>query len=219
MGFGRDKEGMEAQFLLPCEQVEPLPSVHEPEVVRATRWRRIARLELSDAVPRFDSLRSAARANINLIPFQLEPALAIVRGLASRILVADQVGLGKTIEAALVVAEVLARATSGHALIVCPASLRDQWRHELETRFGLVAVTMDSSAIARAPSSSRPASTPWPAAPVIVASIDYIKRPEVIRALESIVWDAVVLDEAHKLSGRSDRAHAGDALGRRAREG
>src|SRR4030095_3828905 len=100
------------------------------------------------------------------------------------ILIADEVGLGKTIEAALVVAEVLARATSGHALIVCPGSLRDQWRHELETRFGLVAVTMDSSAIARAASSFMAGSNPWTAAPVIVASIDYIKRPEVLRALE-----------------------------------
>jgi superfamily II DNA or RNA helicase len=216
-GFGGDNEGIEAQFLLPCEHVEPLPSVHEPEVVRAARWRRIARLELADAVPRFDSLRTAARASINLIPFQLEPALAIVRGLASRILIADEVGLGKTIEAALVVAEVLARAAPGHALIVCPASLRDQWRHELETRFGLVAVTLDSSAVARAATSFMAGANPWTAAPVIVASIDYIKRPEVIRALESIVWDVVVLDEAHTLSGSSDRAHAADALARRAR--
>ena len=217
MGSGGDNHGLEAQFLLPYEHVECLPSVHEPEVVCARRWRRIVRVELSDAVPRFDSLRSAARADMRLIPFQLEPALAIVRGLASRILIADAVGLGKTIEAALVVAEVLARADGGHALIVCPASLRNQWRHELENRFGLVAVTLDSLTAARAASSFAAGSNPWTSSPVVVASIDYIKRPEVIRGLESIVWDALVLDEAHTLSGDSGRAHAADALARRSR--
>ena len=54
VGSGADNEGLEAQFLLPYEHVEPLPSVHEPEVVRATGWRRIARLELSeDEISRF----------------------------------------------------------------------------------------------------------------------------------------------------------------------
>jgi superfamily II DNA or RNA helicase len=216
-GSGRDNHGLEARFLLPYEHFERLPSVHEPQVVRAARWRRIVRLELADAVPRIDSLRSAARAKMTLIPFQLEPALAVVRGLASRILIADEVGLGKTIEAALVVAELLARTASGHALIICPASLREQWRQELQNRFGLVAVTVDSVAVTRIASGFVPGSNPWTAAPVSVTSIDYVKRPEVIRGLESVVWDAVVLDEAHTLSGDSGRAHAADVLARRSR--
>ena len=51
----------------------------------------------------------------------------------------------------------------------------------------------------------------------MIASIDYIKRPEVMRSLETLLWDVVVLDEAHHLAGRSDRAAAGSMLGDRAR--
>jgi hypothetical protein len=58
---------------------------------------------------------------------------------------------------------------------------------------------------------------PWRLHPITVTSIDYVKRPEVMRALDAIVWDALVIDEAHALAGRSDRAAAAAALARRAR--
>ena len=53
--------------------------------------------------------------------------------------------------------------------------------------------------------------------PVAIVSIDYIKRPEVLRSLETLVWDLVVFDEAHNLAGRSDRAAAAALLGSRGR--
>ena len=215
-GCDAANRGIRAQFVLPIERVERVPISHDPRVVRPARWRRIARLQLAEAVPRIDSLRAAARANVVVIPFQLEPALAITRGVGCRLLIADDVGLGKTIQAGLLIAEVLDRVPDGRALVVCPAGLRDQWRHELEHRFALHVTTLDSTTAARAPQAAA-GTNPWAAFAVVITSIDYVKRPEVIRSLESLVWDVAVFDEAHALSGSSERAAAASALAKRSR--
>lgn len=202
------------RFLLPFEPLERLPASHAVRVVRPRRWRRRARQALAGALPAWSSLRSLARARIDLLPFQLEPALAVVRGLAARVLIADAVGLGKTIQAGLIVAEILERNPEGHVLVVTPASLREQWQSELEMRFGLRASLVDSAALAQAGTVA--GGNPW-SIPLAITSIDYVKRPEVLRSLESLVWDAVVVDEAHALAGRSDRHTAAAAIGARAR--
>lgn len=172
---------------------------------------------LSGAWPAYDALRTAASADIAVLPYQLEPALAVTRGLASRILIADEVGLGKTIQAGLVIAETLDRVDEPHVLVVVPASLRDQWRDELAERFNLPVVIADSTTLSRIGSGFAAGANPWAGQPLIVTSIDYIKRPEALRGLETLLWDLVVFDEAHALSGRSDRHRAACALAERAR--
>ncbi len=152
-----------------------------------------------------------------MLPFQLEPALAVVLGLGSRVLIADEVGLGKTVQAGLIAAEILARTADAHVLVVVPAGLREQWRAELKQRLGIDSVPIDAVMLAGPVAGAAPGSNPWRAAPVVMASIDYVKRPEVLRSLEGLIWDAVVFDEAHALSGRSDRAAAAGALAERAR--
>src|SRR6185436_10042393 len=102
----------------PCEQ---LPIDKRPCVVSARKWRRIARRLIADAAPAWTSLRAAARADINLIPFQLEPAMAYVRGQACRMLIADAVGLGKTVQAGLLLAEMFQHTPDGRALVIAPA--------------------------------------------------------------------------------------------------
>ncbi len=163
-GCDTGNRGVRAKFVLPIERVERLPVSRTPRIVRPARWRAVARLELGEAVPRIDSLRAAARANVSAIPFQLEPALAITRGLGCRMLIADDVGLGKTIQAGMIIAEALVRVPDGRTLVVCPAALRDQWLHEMEQRFGLRASILDSTTAARAPQVS-PGTNPWAAHP------------------------------------------------------
>jgi hypothetical protein len=159
-------------------------------------------------------LRTLARADINLLPFQLEPALALVGGRTARVLVADEVGLGKTVQAGLIVAETLERDPRARALIVTPAPLRAQWRTELLHRFHL------DASIIEAASAGGPAAgaglNPW-TLPLVITSIDYLKRREVLRALEALVWDLLVVDEAHHVAGWSDRNAALRAVGARAR--
>jgi superfamily II DNA or RNA helicase len=215
---GRDRSNHDtrAAFLLPFEVVERLASDRSVRRVSPGRWRRLTRAMLCEAAPTWQSLRTPLRARISLLPFQLEPALAVMHGAAARILIADEVGLGKTIQAALIIAEILERTPHGRVLVVAPASLTDQWQTELLERFGIDAWHADSASLARAGAGWSTAN-PWMGRPVTITSIDFVKRPEVMRALEGLVWDSVVFDEAHGLAGRSDRAVAAANLARRAR--
>ena len=216
-GCDAGNAGTTAVFLSPADAVQPLPRSTSTRFVTAAAWRRRACRVLADAVPRLASLRTVALADLTIMPFQLEPALAVTGGHCCRLLIADEVGLGKTIQAGLIIAEQLQRTTDGRALIVTPASLRFQWCDELRQRFHLSATLLDADSVARTHSLLAAAANPWAIAPVIVVSIDYIKRAEVMRAVQSLVWDVVVLDEAHALCGSSDRAAAASQLAGRAR--
>jgi superfamily II DNA or RNA helicase len=210
--------GCTARFVLPFETVDRVaPPSDRPRVVSISAWRRGARAALGRVTPRWTSLRTAADARIALLPYQLEPALAINRGLACRVLLADEVGLGKTIQAGLVVAELLARERDARVLIVTPAGLREQWRAELQERFGIDAEIIDAAALARATAELPADVNPWTIPAVAIASVDFIKRADVIRSLETLVWDLVAFDEAHALCGRSDRAVAAELIAGRAR--
>lgn len=217
-GCEPSNRGTRARFLLPFEVVLPeAPASVAPRIVSLPRWRHAARAVLAAAVPHWTSLRAAAATNLTVLPFQLEPAIAVTRGAACRVLIADEVGLGKTIQAGLIIAETLVRTPEARVLIVAPAGLRDQWRDELHSRFHLRAEVLDAQGIARAAAELGPEVNPWSIHAVAITSIDYVKRAEVMRALETLIWDVVVFDEAHALAGRSDRATAAAALARRAR--
>lgn len=217
-GCDATNQGTSAHFLLPFERIEAVASRSTvPRIVTRGRWQRSARATLAAAVPRWASLRAAARARLTILPFQLEPAIAVTRGDTCRVLIADEVGLGKTIQAGLIVAETVARTPDARALIVSPAGLREQWCAELRSRFDIDATVLDAEGVARTAAQLVPDVNPWSIHPLAITSIDYVKRPEVMRSLETLTWDVVVFDEAHALAGRSDRAAAAAALARRAR--
>jgi superfamily II DNA or RNA helicase len=215
VGAGADNRGTRASFLLPHEPIETLPASASPRLLRRRAWQRLARSVLAGATSSYDSLRSPLRARLALLPYQLEPALAVVRGISARILIADEVGLGKTIQAGLIISELRERQTDVHVLVIAPAGLRDQWQSELRARFEIESTRLDSTALARA--GGQWSGNPWSAHGVIVTSLDYVKRPEVVRALEALIWDVLVFDEAHALAGRSDRATVASLLAQRAR--
>jgi len=150
-------------------------------------------------------------------PYQLEPALAAVRGISSRILLADEVGLGKTIQAGLILAELRERGWADRTLILTPSGLRDQWAEELSRRFDIHAAMMDACTVRRRTSILPVGVNPWAIEPVAIASIDAIKRPETVQALASIVWDLLLIDEAHLVATAPFRAAAVRMLGERAR--
>ncbi|HEU5258315.1 MAG TPA: helicase-related protein [Vicinamibacterales bacterium] len=217
-GCDATNHGIRTRFLLPFETVDSAARLHAPpRFVTVDRWRRAVRSTLAGAVPRWTSLRAAARANLTVLPFQLEPAIAVARGDACRVLIADDVGLGKTIQAGLIIAEALLRTADARVLIVAPAGLREQWRRELQSRFHVRAEVLDAHRIAGIAADLVADVNPWSIHPLAITSIDFIKRPEVMRSLETLTWDVLVFDEAHALAGRSDRAAAATALGCRAR--
>jgi superfamily II DNA or RNA helicase len=188
-------------------------SVH---VVRPRRWRRILH-RLAAAARPFGALPEAARAAIEILPHQLEPAIAMLGRGAARVLVADEVGLGKTIQAGLLLQELARRRNSFRALIVGPAGLREQWSHELSARFGLPSTIAGGPWLSRIAREIPPDVNPWILPGIYISSFDFIKRPEVLRPLEDALWDALVVDEAHAATLGSDRRAAVHAVALRAR--
>ena len=197
--------------IAPFDIVEPIARPAQLRLVTRRRWRRACRALLADHTPP-GALRSGRRARIDLLPHQLEPALAVVRGLGSRLLLADAVGLGKTIQAGLVLAELRARACAERALILTPAGLREQWAGELVDRFGITAAPVDARDVRRRVAALPVGVNPWATLDVAIASIDYVKRPDVFAAVASCRWDVLIVDEAHGVAGDSDRHEVVAAL-------
>ena len=154
-------------------------------------------------------------AHTTLLAYQLEPALAILAG-TRRVLIADGVGLGKTVQAALIIAETLRRQTDARILVLVPPPLISQWTDELETRFGVSAFAADSASFARLRADRPYLVNPWDNPGVWLVSPDYLKQPHIIETLPRRGFDAVVIDEAHAMAGNSQRRSAIDALARSA---
>jgi hypothetical protein len=134
--------------------------------------------------------------------------LAVLAG-GRRILVADEVGLGKTIQAGLLIAELHRRDPAFRALILTPSSLRAQWIEELRDRFKVQAWLAEAEVFVRF-ATLGPRETPWDRPGVWVSSLDYVKQPHVIDGLPRRPWDLLVIDEAHGVCGDSGR-HAAAA--------
>jgi superfamily II DNA or RNA helicase len=201
--------------LSPFDDVVKEARRDRPRRVGLPAWRRASRLLVAADGPA-GTFRTAASARIDLLPYQLEPALALLRGYGCRLLIADEVGLGKTVQAALAVAELRASGAAYRVLIVCPAGLREQWVEETHTRFALDVALLDPAAIRRCRAALPPDINPWTLQACAVTSIDYVKRPEVLPLVLDVPWDVVVVDEAHGAAGPSDRHDAVAALCRTA---
>jgi superfamily II DNA or RNA helicase len=213
-GIGPSNLGETSHVVLPFDR----PRVHVAHALPKARSRsrvlRIAAATLA-ASPAWTDCGTAVGAAIDLRAWQLEPALAAVAG-ATRMLLADGVGLGKTIQALLVVSELHARGLAERALVLTPASLRDQWADEMRSRFGLDARVLDQGSIAVMTRELPPGINPWQTSPFVVASIDLVKRDEVRTALDASALDILIVDEAHHLTPGSDRAAVVADLARRA---
>lgn len=207
---------LSCELLSPFDQIEPVPPPSSvPRRVGARRWRRAARALIGrSGVPAL--LRAATAAEIDVLPHQLEPAVAVLQGDGCRLLLADEVGLGKTIQACLIVAELRTRGAAERALILTPPGLRDQWQQELSRRFHLDATVVDARAVRRRAAELPPDVNPWTTWPVVIASVDFVKRPEVLSAVLNARWDVVVVDEAHRVANDGDRRQAASALTSRA---
>jgi len=145
--------------------------------------------------------QTIAGAKVDLNPHQIEAALFALKSPLSRgVLLADEVGLGKTIEASLVLAQKWAEGQQ-RLLLVVPATLRKQWSQELADKFSLPSLILEARNFNEA--SRRGAENPFDVqrtfgdANIVIASYEFASRQAA--ALARVPWDMVVLDEAHKL--------------------
>jgi superfamily II DNA or RNA helicase len=140
-----------------------------------------------------------SRSRVQLLPHQLWVCHKVNRTWPFRWLVADDVGLGKTIEAGLVLMPLIARAQIRRLLVLAPAKLVPQWQKRMRQMFGIRLQMYDRSV-------DTPAADFWDTAQMVVASIHTLRREvtegrvEGSRFLEADAWDAVVVDEAHHLN-------------------
>ena len=133
-------------------------------------------------------------AAVDLNPHQIEAALfALESPLSKGVILADEVGLGKTIEAGIVLCQFWAE-RKRRLLVLCPASLRKQWALELEEKFNLPTRVLDAKAFR---DGQRSGQAPLNEKAVLILSFNYANALR--QELKAIAWDLVVMDEAHKL--------------------
>ncbi|WP_251979120.1 RNA polymerase-associated protein RapA [Salinicola avicenniae] len=148
-----------------------------------------------------------AGPRIDLIPHQLYIADEVSRRHAPRVMLADEVGLGKTIEAGLILHRLLLTGRASRALILVPDSLTHQWLIELLRRFSLSVTLLDE-----AQSSAWGDDNPFDSGQCILASQDWLfANPQRQRQAEAGEWDLMIVDEAHHLEWSADAAGTGYA--------
>ncbi len=139
--------------------------------------------------------RSLFDASVDLNPHQIEAAIFALRNpLAQGVILADEVGLGKTIEAGLVLCQLWAERKQ-RLLVICPASLRKQWAFELMEKFNLNALVLDSKSLRQALKAGNP--NPFESDAVIIVSMHFASQQAAL--IGQVPWNLAVIDEAHKL--------------------
>lgn len=145
--------------------------------------------------------RSAAHLAFEPRTYQLVPLLMALRLQVPRLLIADDVGIGKTIEAGLILREFMDRGEVDSFSVLCPPHLVDQWLVELKDRFGIDAVPVTSGTAARLERNLPLAQTLFDAFPFTVVSLDYIKAEKRRDGFARACPDFVIVDEAHACVG------------------
>ncbi|MEV1249507.1 helicase-related protein [Nonomuraea sp. NPDC049750] len=147
-----------------------------------------------------------ATVNTHLVDdlvYQREPSRLAFANLRPRLLIADAVGLGKTLEIGLLLSELIRRGRGDRILVVTPRHILEQFQHELWTRFAIPLVALDSTGIARMQQRLPAGRNPFDYYKRVIASIDTLKSARYREQLRSVEWDAVVMDESHKLISKT----------------
>ncbi|MDN5914705.1 MAG: SNF2-related protein [Pseudonocardia sp.] len=200
--------GSTATFFDTLDEIEPL------DPARATL--------VADDSPKFRRSRLWVEAVLRKTPMPLhEPGLTVAQDmlldpldyqrqavaqalapsrLRPRLLIADAVGLGKTLEIGMILAELSRRGRAERVLVVTPRHVLEQMQYELWTRFSLPLVRLDSDGIARVRQELPASRNPFTYFPKVIVSIDTLKSARYRAHLEKHRWDVVVIDESHNVT-------------------
>jgi superfamily II DNA or RNA helicase len=199
---------------LPRVDVEPpMRSRDFLALQRATRWTAITPfLSAASPLQRGEQVPTApVYGAVSADDFQLVPLARAMRMPRVSLLLADDVGLGKTVEAGLILAELVRKRRIRRVLIITPASLRTQWQQEMDEKFSLGFDIVDKAATHKLQKDMGLDANPWRALPRIITSYHYLRQPDVLeqfiancRSTQShqgaqLPWDLLIVDEAHNL--------------------
>lgn len=184
--------------------------------LNAVRWGAISSADIR-------SLQAPFRSGITIEDYQLDPLVRAVQMPRANLLVADDVGLGKTIEAGLIVQELLLRSRARTVFIVCPSSLQIQWRDQMRDKFGLEFRIVDAELMRTLRRTRGLHTNPWSHFPRLITSIDFLKRDRPMRLFKEILpsedepkyprkFDILIIDEAHNIAPVGRGKYATDSL-------
>ena len=165
----------------------------------AVRWGTIASADTK-------TLQAPFRSGITIEEYQLEPVARALAMPRVNLLIADDVGLGKTIEAGLVVQEMLLRHRARRVIVVCPASLTLKWQEEMEAKFGLGFQILDTDQLKELRRSHGLEANPFAVYPRTIISLQWLRTPRVQRMLDEVLtnetrfpgfFDLLIVDEVH----------------------
>ena len=195
-----DLAGLEWDILHPAEPIAIIRTDPSPdEAGPLHEWRRFHIARLLEQIPG----APVPPGRIAIEPYQRVPLLRALDMVRPRLLLADGVGLGKTIQAGLIAAELLVRRRTHRILIVCPPGpLLRQWQQEMRLRFGLRFTPIaDSAGLRAARQGLELGGNPFDTTALCLTSIDFAKQDRVLAELERVTWDLVIIDEAHHCAG------------------
>lgn len=156
-------------------------------------------------IPTDANLHIGHRAAMDMMPYQLDPAKLSLQRPRQRILIADTVGLGKTLEAGILMSELIARGKGKRILVVTGSSMMTQFQKEMWNRFTIPLVRLDSRKIQKIRATLPSNYNPFFYYDKTIVSIDTIKRDVEYRThLENAYWDIIVIDEAQSVAERGD---------------
>jgi len=170
--------------------------------------------QLRRSTPNDDQIHMGHRGVMNLVPYQLDPALQALRQPRQRILIADAVGLGKTLEAGILTSELIQRGRGQRILVITLKSMLTQFQKEFWSRFSIPLVRLDSVGLQRVRNSIPSNHNPFNFYDRTIISIDTLKNNlEYRNYLENAWWDIIIIDECHNVAARGNE----DGMSRRAR--
>ena len=170
--------------------------------------------QLRRSTPNDDQIHLGHRAVMNLVPYQLDPALQALKQPRQRILIADATGLGKTLEAGILTTELIQRGRGQRILVVALKSMLTQFQKEFWSRFSIPLVRLDSVGLQRVRNSIPSNHNPFNFYDRTIISIDTLKSNlEYRNYLENAWWDIIIIDECQNVAARANE----EGLARRAR--
>ena len=170
--------------------------------------------KLRQSTPNDDRIHLGHRGVMNLTPYQLDPALQALRQPRQRILIADAVGLGKTLEAGILASELIQRGRGQRILVITLKSMLTQFQKEFWSRFSIPLVRLDSVGLQRVRNQIPSNHNPFNYYDRSIISIDTLKNNlEYRNYLENAWWDIIIIDECQNVAARSGES----GLSRRAR--
>ncbi len=185
--------------LLPPENFLPLPGTAAGFVSPELYQLRL-QAEHAVLVAGFDELICLDAIDFTPFDYQIRAAQIMLRRFRGRGMFCDEVGLGKTIEAGLVLKEYRLRNVAQRILILTPAALVEQWREEMVSKFGLGDFISSAD-----PDFRTFGTTAWEQYPRVIASIATARRADHRAQISQIPYDLVIIDEAHHLKNRASR--------------